>query len=34
VLSISIASTVAAIVLLPRFARKAVAKYAHVSLPS
>jgi uncharacterized membrane protein YdjX (TVP38/TMEM64 family) len=34
VLSISIASTVAAIVLLPRFARKAVAKYTHVSLPS
>ncbi|HEV3211732.1 MAG TPA: VTT domain-containing protein [Chthoniobacterales bacterium] len=34
VLSISIASTIAAIVLLPRFARKAVAKYTHVSLPS
>jgi uncharacterized membrane protein YdjX (TVP38/TMEM64 family) len=33
-LSISIAATVFAIVLLPRFARKAVAKYTHVSLPS
>jgi len=34
VLSISIAATLSAIVLLPRFARKAVAKYTHVSLPS
>ena len=33
-LSISIAATVSAIVLLPRFARKAVAKYTHVSFPS
>jgi uncharacterized membrane protein YdjX (TVP38/TMEM64 family) len=34
VLGISIASTLCAIVLLPRFARKAVAKYGQVSLPS
>ena len=34
VLGISIASTLCAIVLLPRFARKAVAKYTRVSLPS
>jgi uncharacterized membrane protein YdjX (TVP38/TMEM64 family) len=34
VLGISIASTLCAIVLLPRFARKAVAKYSRVSLPS
>ena len=34
VLCISIASTLCAIVLIPRFARKAVAKYTHVSLPS
>ena len=32
-LAISIASTVVAIVLLPRFARRAVAKYTRVSLP-
>jgi uncharacterized membrane protein YdjX (TVP38/TMEM64 family) len=33
-LGISVAATVCAIVLIPLFARKAVAKYAHVSLPS
>jgi uncharacterized membrane protein YdjX (TVP38/TMEM64 family) len=33
-LSISVAASLSAIVLLPRFARKAVAKYTQVSLPS
>ena len=33
-LGLSVVSTVCAIVLLPRFARKAVAKYARVSIPS
>jgi uncharacterized membrane protein YdjX (TVP38/TMEM64 family) len=33
-LGISIVSTLCAIVLLPRFARKAVAKYARISIPS
>jgi uncharacterized membrane protein YdjX (TVP38/TMEM64 family) len=34
VLGISIASTLCAIILLPRFARKAVAKYSRITIPS
>jgi uncharacterized membrane protein YdjX (TVP38/TMEM64 family) len=33
-LAISLLATISAIVLLPRFARRAVAKYAHVTIPS